>query len=171
MIFVIKQKDKLVAFSHDMQRVYFYLRDFYYKNSETNEITITKVDNPIEELNFMYSSDEYELVECYPSIVLTSWEYCLVDDYLKEKYTHHKDLLIGKCMKELEEHGKNPGGVELYRYMMQRFGPRYSQLMDYDKFLNYLGTERIKSLILENVDLRKEIYELNVEYLRKIKDN
>jgi hypothetical protein len=142
-IFVAYRNSEIFAYSYNLNEFFGFLRSFY-KYHGNLELEICKLKNPKEIIEFegkFYG--EFEIVEFSQNIYLRNFEYKVWDSYFRELYAKVR---------------------EVYK------NPNKKYLDYYEGFLNYLGEEKIESIIRKTGSVEEE-YKLKRDYLRKIEDN
>lgn len=169
MIHVVRNvNNEIIAFSSDLEYIFKYLSDFYSSDKrEKIVLEISKVFDEEEIENITIEYGECELIEMFPGIIVTTWEWSINDGFLREFYENGKFVVVKTAIRQLSEHGKEVNDRTIDEYLRKSLKNKYYTLMDYNSFLESLGFDKIKELI-GSKGISKYIYDLNIEYNRKI---
>lgn len=175
MLYVARYADgKLIAYSEDVEMVFNYLKNLYQQpGKERVQVTIEKETNIVVQSELYIHYDEYQLVYFWSSIVVTSWEYCMYDEYFKEYKCNVYDSMI-KMAKERLSRLFGYDDIEIgdvMGYLKKTISrDEYLALLDYDRFMKKLGTVKIQN-IMNDSGLNYYSYQLNKEYERQINND
>lgn len=171
MIYTVKNKnEELIAFSDKFQFIFYYLKSKYDSSDKKIFFEVTRVidEGEIDEITLTHES--CELVEIYPEIVVTLWEYPIIEGFIKEFYETGKNKILDDAIDKLKIHNKVPKWEVIDEFLRKKYKSKYYNIISYRNFLNSLDKDTILDLIGSS-DTNRYVYELNEEYKRKINDD
>ena len=170
MIYAIESKSgNIIAFSDNLEAIYNYIKDYYLRYDET-ELVISEITDEDICIEAYLKFEEFEVVNFYGDIFLTSWECKEYDDLFEEYRIDLFDYIKLLAKKNLGKIYDKVDSEDIRNYMKRTLGSKYNSLLNKDRFMRELGTNKIRELI-NGYGVSLELYYLNMEYKRKINDD